>query len=104
MKSGVFIVPASYVNHANTFSESMGWGNVVYSVALSPSGSPPATHYGCRPDVTEGFLALLENPPEAAQSVLSVVDIDIRDSDDPFSHWSEVLADRGLEMVRDETF
>lgn len=99
MQSAVMIVPAAGLAAANAFGASMGWGEANYTVPLSPSGAEPATHWGCRANVTDGFLALLDAPPDEALPVLAVVHIDIRATDDPAGHFREVSAGLGLVII-----
>lgn len=99
MQSAVMIVPAAGLAAANAFGASMAWGNSNFTVALSASGALPATHWGCRADVSDGFLALLQDPPPEAAPVLAVVKIDIRVTDDPAGHFREVSAGLGLAII-----
>lgn len=101
MHSAVFIIPAAYRDAGNALGEAMGWGPGNYSVALSPTGQEPATHYGCRADVGPSFIALMGNPPPEAAPVLAVLHADLRDTDDAYGHWSGVLAGLGLMMMAD---
>lgn len=102
MHSAVFIIPAAYRDAGNALGEAMGWGPGNYSVALSPTGAEPATHYGCRADVTDGFLAMLADPPPEAAPVLAVLHVNIADTDDAYGHWSDVLATQNLMIVEKE--
>lgn len=99
MTSAVLILPAAYLDAGNALGEAMGWGAGNYSVALSANGEEPATHYGCRAEVGPGFLALMEAPPEEALPVLAVLVADLRETDNGYGHWSDVLAALGLQMV-----
>lgn len=100
MQSAVMIVPAAGLAAANAFGASMEWGESNFTVPLSASGAEPATHWGCRADVTEGFIALLESPPDEALPVLAMVHIDIRSTADPAGHFREVIAGLGLSLVQ----
>ena len=102
MTSAVMILPAAARDAGNALGASMGWGPSSYSVALSPTGSAPATHYGCCAEVSAGFLALLASPPPEAAPVLAVLTIDTRETADPGAHWHDVLAAQGLVMVSDD--
>lgn len=119
MKCGVLIAPAAMQAIANAFSEAMGWGPMVYSVALSPTGAEPATHYACRADLAEGFLAMLENAPEGAPPFIvtgikpdearpteidAFILIHMAERGEAFAHWSAVIADYGLRMVQEPFF
>ena len=99
MQSAVMIVPAAGLAAANALGESMGWGSNNYSVPLSASGALPATHWGCRADVSDGFFTLLESPPAEAAPVLALVQMDFRTTPDPAGHFREVIAGLGLLII-----
>lgn len=99
MQSAVMIAPATDLDAANALGEGMGWGPDNFTVPLSASGAEPATHWGCRADVSEGFVALLESPPAEALPVLAMVHIDIRSTADPAGHFREVIAGLGLVII-----
>ena len=101
MQSAILIVPEAHRAAANVFAGSMGWGADNYSVAMSASGKSPVTHWGCRADVSEGFIALLEAPPPEAEPILAVVEIDIQDSSDPRSHFMAVAGRLGLKIIEE---
>lgn len=100
MQSAVLIVPDAHRDAANAFGAAMGWGEGNYSVALSVSGKAPATHWGCRADVPDSFVAMLDNPPADAAPILAVVQIDLREGGDAYWHFMEVIAASGLQMVQ----
>lgn len=119
MMCGVFIAPASMQAMANAFSEAMGWGPMVYSVALSPTGAEPATHYACRADLADSFLAMLGDAPEGAppfvvtgidpdevrpEAIEGFILIHLAEGGNAFAHWSAVIADYGLQMVQEPFF
>ena len=99
MQSAVMIVPAAGLDAANAFGASMGWGERNYTVPLSATGAEPATHWGCRADVSDGFFALLESPPAEALPVLALVQMDFRTTSDPAGHFREVIAGLGLSII-----
>lgn len=99
MTSAVLIVPDADRDAANAFGESMGWGPNNYSVALSANGAEPATYWGCRAEVSQGFLDLLANPPEEAIPVIALVEMDFRETDDKAGHFQEVAAGLGLQVI-----
>ena len=71
MLSCTLILPADQVTTGNAVSEAMGWGSPAYTVALSPTGAEPATHYGLRTWSDEAFQAMLESqvyPAELAEA------------------------------------
>jgi hypothetical protein len=96
MTSAVLIVPTSSKEAANAFGESMGWGPNNYSVPLTTDGTT-ISHYGCRADVGQGFLDLMLNPPPEAESVLSVLISDFRETD-RYTHFHEVISGLGLSL------
>lgn len=103
MQSGVFVLPAALRSAGNAFAISTGWGPNVYSVPLSPTGEEPATHYGCRADLSPAFFEMLADPPAEAAPLLAALVLDHRDAGgDPFGHWSEVIAAQGLQVVQPE--
>lgn len=99
MTSAVLIVPDADRNAANALGESMGWGPNNYSVALSADGAEPATHWGCRADVSQTFLDLMANPPAEAAPVLAVLISDFSDGLHAYEHWVSVLEDNNLQVI-----
>lgn len=59
MKSCVLIIPVAQLPDANAIFQLIGWGYPAFSVQLSADGSQPATHYGLRETVDDGFMAML---------------------------------------------
>ena len=96
MTSAVLIVPAADRDAANAFGETMGWGPNNYSVALTTDGTT-ISHYGCRADVSQGFIDLMANPPAEAAPILAVLISDIREADG-YSHFHEVISANGLTL------
>lgn len=103
MTSAVLILPDAYRGAGNAFGVAQGWGEGNFSVPLSASGLPPATHWGCRADVLGGFLELMANPPDEAAPLLAAMVYSFDDTRMPFDHWTEVLAVNGLVRVQDGT-
>lgn len=99
MTSAVLILPAAYRDAGNAFGVAQGWGEGNFSVPLSATGLEPATHYGCRADVTDGFLAMMANPPAEAVPLLAVMVSSFDDNAAPFDHWTETLSNNGLMRV-----
>lgn len=74
MISVALILPATYREAGDALSVALGHDVGVgqtYSVGLSPDGSDPATHYGCRTWATPEFAASIiaaqaGNPPAVA--------------------------------------
>lgn len=99
MTSAVLILPAAYRDAGNAFGVAQGWGEGNFSVPLSATGSEPATHYGCRADVTEGFLAMMADPPPEAVPLLAVMVSSFADGVQPYDHWIATLAENNLTRV-----
>lgn len=99
MTSAVLIVSDAAKAAGNALGESMGWGPNNYSVALSQTGTLPATHWGCRVEVSQGFFDLLANPPEEAIPVITLVEMDFQETDDKAGHFYEVLDKYSLKMI-----
>lgn len=97
MTSAVLIIPAPYKSAANVVGEAMGWGPDNYTVPLSSNGTS-ITHYACRTDITQGFLDLLETPPDipGVATVLAALDVNLSDSLWGIDHMNEVLSQKGL--------
>ena len=112
MPSAVLIVPTAQRAKANALGEALGHGPNNYSVALSPTGSEPATHWGGRGEVTDDFIAMIAdaaqgNPPAGLDypladlaEVLGALIADFRA--DAAGHFADVLAANGLQMVTAE--
>lgn len=99
MTSAVLILPDAYRGAGNAFGVSQGWGEGNFSVPLSTSGSPPATHYGCRADVSGGFLELMADPPAEAVPLLAVMVSSFDDNAAPLDHWTATLKSNNLKRV-----
>lgn len=99
MTSAVLILPAAYRDAGNAFGIAQGWGEENFSVPLSATGLEPATHYGCRADVTGGFLAMMADPPPEAMPLLAVMVSSFDDTAAPFDHWMATLKANGLVRV-----
>lgn len=99
MTSAVLILPAAYRDAGDAFGVAQGWGDGNFSVPLSADGATPVTHYGCRADVTEGFLAMMADPPLEAVPLLAVMVSSFADGVQPYDHWIAALAENGLTRV-----
>lgn len=99
MTSAVLILPAAYRDAGNAFGVAQGWGEDNFSVPLSADGAEPATHYGCRADVTQGFLDMMADPPAEAVPLLAVMVSSFADGVQPYDHWIATLAENGLTRV-----
>ena len=123
LKSVVLIVPAEHRADGNQLAIQLGYDvepGHTYAVPLSPTGAEPATHYGCRPWSTPGFVLLLQmattgvysdgvSPELVAMAdaaraqypdMLANLIVDVRDDAD--GHWQAVLDDWGLAMVSED--
>lgn len=103
MTSAVLILPAAYRDAGNNFGVAQGWGEDNFSVPLSATGLEPATHYGCRADVTDGFLAMMADPPAEAVPLLAVMVSSFADNVQPYDHWVTTLEANNLMRVDVET-
>jgi len=112
MISAVLIIPAALRDKADRLGELMGWGPGNYSVPLSSDGTS-VTHYGCRADVTTGFLDMIagaqaghlpsiDMPPGDIVAVLSALVADFAEPGQYASareHFEAVCVARGLEAL-----
>ena len=99
MTSAVLIIPDSYKDSANSFGVSQGWGEGNFSVPLSTSGLQPATHWGCRAEVTQSFVDMVENPSPENTPLVSVLIYSFSDTMEPYDHWIETLTSEGLKLA-----
>ena len=112
MPSAVLIIPEAQRAKANALGEALGHGPNNYSVALSPTGREPATHWGGRGEVTDDFIAMIAdsaqgNPPAGLDypaadlaEVLGALIVDFRA--DATGHFDAVLTANNLMMVAAE--
>ena len=103
--SAVLIMPAAYRTAGNTLSAEMGWQPVgadpgTYSIPLMTGDT--LTHWGCRADVTAGFIDMVENPPENAADLVAVLVYDWRVTGDPHGHFMDVIAANNLTVQAEE--
>ena len=97
--SAVLILPAAYRDAGNTLSAEMGWQPVgadpgTYSIPLMTGDT--LTHWGCRADVTQGFIDMVENPTPEVQPLVDVLIYDWRVTGDPHTHFVDVITANGL--------
>ena len=102
--SAVLILPAAYRQAGNDLSAEMGWQPVgadpgTYSIPLLTGDT--LTHWGCRADVTQGFIDMVENPPEDAAALVAVLVYDWRVTGDPHTHFLDVITANGLVVQQD---
>lgn len=103
MTSAVLIVPADMLEPANALGEAMGWGPNNYSVQLSAAATLPATHYGCRAEVTQTFIDMIKTPPEdnpEAAYVISKLLYDFSESEDGHDHFTRVITEHNLNRIK----
>ena len=97
--SAVLILPEAYRQAGNDLSAEMGWQPAgaepgTYSVPLCTDGV--LTHWGCRADVTQSFIDMVENPPEDAAALVAVLIYDFRVTGDPYTHFMDIIGENGL--------
>jgi len=102
MTSAVLILPDAYRAAGDAFGVAQGWGGGNFSVPLSADGLETVTHWGCRADVTEGFLAMMADPPPEAVPLLAVMVSSFADGVAPYDHWIATLAESSLTRVQDD--
>ncbi len=102
-KSGALILPAALRDQGNAIAAAIGWDADSFSVALSPSGAAPATHYGHHAWAEQAFFDVwaaeakpegLAVPEEDFAAVRVALVLDVRASID--DHLLEVAAAHGL--------
>ena len=109
MLSCVLLLPVAQVATGNAVSEAMGWGSPAYTVALSPTGTEPATHYGLHTWSDEAFQAMLESqvyPPQLADAGITEAAYMAMLGALVWSFWPDyaghfdaVVAEQGLKVV-----
>ncbi len=98
MPSAILIIPAALKPAADAVGAAMNWGPENYTLRLSADGGVSLTHYGCRTDVTQGFLDLLADPPAipGVATVLSALIVDLSETLWGADHLDAALAANGL--------
>lgn len=99
MKSAVLIVPAALRQAADMVSAAQGYGSPAYTVPLSSNGGASITHYGCRADVSEDFIARLSSPPPEAMPVVQALIADLSDTLWGADHFEAALAANNMVRV-----
>jgi len=106
MISCVLILPATMRDKGNAFSEVMGWGPDNYSVALSPNGQEPATHYGLHAWVEQSFVDMVDAgilpegvdfPQADFDAIMAALVSSFRT--DMTGHWQGVLDAASLQVM-----
>ena len=98
------ICPDHAKQAAAQWVQSKGWGDSAGELPLSPTGLGPATHWCGVSLIGENALAILESPrpsPEDA-ALLKVVQVRVRDTQDPLAFVAEVLAELGLQFMQED--
>lgn len=67
------LCPADQLEAMQAISRALGYGSGTFSVACSPTGAAPATHYAASTVATDRFLAELTDP-EAQDARITGVD------------------------------
>lgn len=105
-RSGVLILPAAQQTIGNALAEVIGWPQESFSVALSPTGAEPATHYGYHAWAEQSFFDVWAAETKPDRLVFSEEDFDamraalafdVRASID--HHLSEVASQLGLKLI-----
>ena len=68
-----------------------------YSVPLMTADV--LTHWGCRADVTQTFIDMVENPTPETQPLIDVLIYDFRVTGDPYTHFMDVIGENGLTLA-----
>lgn len=97
--SAVLILPAAYREAGNAMAAEMGWQPVdavpgTYSVPLMTADV--LTHWGCRGDVTQSFIDMVENPTPETQPLIDELIYDFRVTGDPYQHFMDIIEANGL--------
>jgi hypothetical protein len=97
MTSAVLIIPAAMRDAANAVGMAMNWGPDNYTIPLSIDGVG-VTHYGCRTDVSQEFIAMLETPPPipGVEDVIAALIVDLSETLAPWDHADAAFAAAGL--------
>jgi hypothetical protein len=114
----VMIVPIELQDIANRISCALGYDTMpgnTFSVPLFANGFDPATHYGCRTSAKQEFVDLVTNgdiglfpdipwsdynlTTDEVASVLSILIIDVRPSNEVINHFESVLNANSLMLI-----
>ena len=99
MTTRVFIIPALHKDAGNAMSAAMGWGQPVFVQPLSATGQEPITHWGFPTIVGGELIAIWDNPPPEAESLVAVTITDDREGNDTAGHWYDALTKQGLKQI-----
>jgi len=109
--SAVLVVSADNQAIGNQLAEALGHGPNNYSVPLSADGSEPATHFGCRAQVNDVFVAMVQSAsqgelpeidgltPEQVATAFSAMQIDIQPAGDGYQHFVSYADLLGLQRI-----
>lgn len=112
--STVLVLPKDQKDAGNAVAVALGHdvapGNT-YSVALSPSGSAPATHYGCHTWARPEFIAQLQAAEQGSAPEIPGVDMPtlmsvlvksvMPEGANPVQHFMDVLKANGLTRIEE---
>lgn len=73
-KSGVLILPAAQRNIGNALAELISWAPDSFSIALSPTGTEPVTHYACHAWAEQSYFGVFTASTKPAR--LTFTDFD----------------------------
>lgn len=111
--SAVCVVSVADREIGNQLAEGLGHGPGNYSVPLSSDGLNPPSHYGCRAQVNEVFVQIVQSatggefPEIEGMTSLEIytafvaMSIDIQMNVDPYTHFVEYITSLGLMMILD---
>jgi hypothetical protein len=107
----VIICPAEHKATVEEAGAALGHSGNEYSVALSPTGAEPATHYGLQawatPETAHAWTQAEEVPPLTAEQLAwlrSILTISARTDIAAFDHFMSVIGGMGLSrIVAEET-
>ena len=107
--SVLMIIEAEHRVNGNILGAALGYGERNYSVALSPTGDGPPTHWAARTEATQHFIDILtgasqgvfpEIPsmtPEQVGFLMSKTTVDIKEhQDSPLEQFNEKIDEMGL--------
>jgi hypothetical protein len=70
-----------------------------YSVPLMTADV--LTNWGCRADVTQTFIDMVENPTPEEKPLVDVMIYDWRETGDPYTHFMDLISKNGLNIRTD---
>lgn len=97
-----FSAPILHVDACNRAANALGRNGVNLSVPLSPTGLPPATHYGGSAVETDSFLAAVAAAPSFPEWLPWPDDLDPEDWQAVADHLTVVSAPAGSTNPREQ--